>query len=186
MRRMLVVLLLAAAACARDTGTQVTAIDLVKLSDRAEKRPAGARFAVAERRCGAATLAGLDVPVPSRVTYRLNFPGRARLVTIPVLDGGPGATAEFRIGISDRRTYETLVTRAVESAECASGPAEITVDLSRYAGWQWSLFYRPDERIWELIFGVTAIGGELQTALWGVSRIESDTREARAFVARDR
>ena len=181
-----VTLILALAACARGIGPQVTAIDLVRLSDRAEKRPPGARFEVAERPCGTATLAGLDVPVPSRLTYRLNFPGRARIVTIPVLQGDAGASAEFRIGISDRRTYETLATRTVATAECSSGSSAMTIDLSRYGGWQWSLFYRPDERTWDLIFGVTAISGRSEAAMWEGLRVETDTREARAFVARDR
>ena len=122
--------------------------------------------------------------MPSRVTYRLNFPRQARLVTVPVLDAAPGATAEFRIGISDRRTYETLATRIVRAADCAHGSTGMTIDLSRYAGWQWSLFYRPDERRWDLIFGVTGTSGEIDGAMWGMPRIETDTREARAFLAR--
>lgn len=186
MRVAVLLLALGGTACARDGGPQVTAIDLVRLSDRAEKRPAGARLQVAQHECGATTLAGLEVPVPSRLTYRLNFPQRARLATTPVLHGSPGAAAEFRIGISDRRTYETLVTRIAMAAECSSGGAEIAVDLSRYAGWQWSLFYRPDERTWELIFGVTAVSGEIHTAMWGMPRIDTDTRAARGFVARAR
>jgi hypothetical protein len=184
MRAMLVIIALGASACARDGGPMVTAIDLVKLVEHAEKRPAGARFDVAERSCGSAPLAGLAAPVPSRVTYRLNFPRHARLVTTPVLDGATGASAEFRIGISDRRTYETLAIRIAAAAECGAGASPMVIDLSLYGGWQWSLFYRPDERTWELILGVNAVAGEIRGAMWGMPRIETNSRDARAFLAR--
>lgn len=184
MRTTLAVLILAASACTREPGPPVPAVDLVKLSARAEKRPAGASFEIAERPCGASPLPGLAVPVPSRVTYRLNFPRHAQLVTVPVLDGTTGATAEFRIGISDRRTYETLAIRIASAGDCAAAVSPMTIDLSGFAGWQWSLFYRPDERTWELILGVTGMGGEIRGALWGMARVETDSREARAFLAR--
>jgi hypothetical protein len=181
MRRLPVLLLVAAAACSSPAGgPQVTAIDLLKTSDRAEKRPAGGRFEVAERSCGGVPVAGIDVPVPSRVIFRSNFPARARLVTIPSLDGPPGAAAEFRIGISDRRTYETLLTRTITAGTCTPESA-MAVDLSVYAGWQWSLFYRPDERTWELILGVSVTAGAPTAAAWGAPRVESDSAAVRAF-----
>jgi hypothetical protein len=183
-RAMLVVIALAASACVRDAGPQVTAIDLVKLADRADRRPAGARFEAAERSCASAPLAGLAAPVPSRITYLLNFPRQARLVTTPLLDGSTGASAEFRIGISDRRTYETLAIRIAAAAECGAGASPMVIDLSLYGGWQWSLFYRPDERTWELILGVNAVAGEIRGAMWGMPRIETNSRDARAFLAR--
>jgi hypothetical protein len=180
-KRGLLVLLVAASACARSNeGPQVTAIDLLKTSDRAEKRPAGARFEVMERSCGSGRIPGLEVPAPSRIIYRLNVPVRARLATIPSLDGPADAAAEFRIGISDRRTYETLMTRTITGGTCVPDLPMI-VDLSRYAGWQWSLFYRPDERTWELILGVSVVGGVPASGNWGVPRIEADSRSVRAF-----
>ena len=181
-RRALLVVLLAASACAPSDGAPVTAIDLLKASDRAEKRPAGGRFEVVERTCGGGRIAGLGVPAPSRIIYRLNFPLRARLVTVPSLDGPADASAEFRIGISDGRTYETLLTRTITGGTCAP-EFPIAIDLSAYAGWQWSLFYRPDERTWELILGVSVTGGAAAGATWGVPRIEGDSQSVRAFRA---
>lgn len=184
MRGLLVAALFAAAACTTSGGSApVTAIDLLKAADQAEKRPAGAPFDVVERACGGVHLGGLEVPVPSRIIYRSNFPAGARLVTVPWLDGPPDASAEFRIGISDRRTYETLVTRTIRAGTCAV-ESTVTLDLSRYGGWQWSLFYRPDERTWELIFGVSAAGGAPVRGGWGAPRIEAGSRAVRAF--RDR
>ena len=183
MSRAVLAVLLAASACAPSADRpQVTAADLLKTADRAEKRPAGARFEVVERPCGDGRIAGLDVPAPSRITYRLNFPVRARLVTVPLLEGPADASAEFRIGISDRRTYETLLTRTIAGGTCAP-ETPMTVDLSGYAGWQWSLFYRPDERTWEVILGVSVSGGIPAGATWGVPRIEADSRSVRSFSA---
>ena len=186
MSRTLLAVLFAASACAPSaSGPQVTAIDLLKSAGPAEKRPAGARFEVVERACGGGHIAGLAAPAPSRITYPLNFPVRARLVTVPSLDGPADASAEFRIGISDRRTYETLLTRTITGGTCVP-ESPMVVDLSGYAGWQWSLFYRPDERTWDLILGVSVSGGVPAGATWGVPRIEADSRAVRSFSDRRR
>ncbi len=96
---------------------------------------------------------------PARVIWSTRLPSRARLETAVVLaDDGHGATA--RIGISDDRRYEALVTIPLDSA--ASQPRAwhtVTIDLGAYSSWQWSLFYRPWERTWRLIFSADAMPG---------------------------
>ena len=172
------------AACREDRGSQVTVVDLLRIAASAERRPAGAEFPIVEQACGGRTLAGQAVPVPSRLTFTLKFPARARLVTAAALEARGDATAEFRVGMSDRRTYETLVATRVSADACRAGWSEIVIDLSRYGGRQWSLFYRPDERTWELIFGVTIQAGDAVRAIWGLPRIESDRRSAKAYLER--
>ena len=178
------VLALAAAiagACTERNGPRVTAVDLIKLAPRAERRPAGGDFPVVEYTCGGTTIAGQAVPIPSRVIFTMHFPTEAHLITAAAVDGAVDAAAEFRIGVSDRRTYETLFASRVAAGACRDGWTDITVDLSLYAGRQWSLFYRPDERTWELIFGVAVPEGAATRAIWGMPRIESDSRSAKAW-----
>ena len=190
MRRELVTLVLgivplaaAATGCTAGT-TQVTAIDLLKRADAATRRPEAGPFAIEDQPCGGRRITAQAVPVPSRLTWTLNFPARARLIATPGLAGSSDAAAEFRVGISDRRVYETLLTQVVAADACAHGGQEISIDLSRFGGRQWSLFYRPDDRRWELIFGVTVKSGEVARAFWGAPRVEADTRAARNYLAR--
>lgn len=173
-----------AGACGDGRGSQVTVVDLIKQAARAERRPAGADFSVLEHNCRGTTLAGQSVPVPSRLVFTLRFPVRARLVTAAALEGTEGSAAEFRIGVSDRRTYETLMARRISSGACRDGWTPIDIDLGLYAGRQWSVFYRPDERSWELILGVTTQEGTPTRAIWGMPRIESDTAAAKAYLER--
>ena len=170
-----------ATACGDRRGSQVTVVDLIKQAARAERRPAGADFPVLEQTCGGTTMAGQGVPVPSRLIFTLKFPARARLVTAAALEGTEGSAAEFRIGVSDRRTYETLMARRVSTGSCRDGWVPIDIDLGLYAGRQWSVFYRPDERSWELILGVTTQEGTPMRAVWGMPRIESDSQAAKAY-----
>lgn len=175
---------LVVAACGDSRSTPVTVVDLIKMSPRAERRPVSAEFPIVEHTCAGATRAGQAVPVPSRLTFTLSFPARARLVTAAALDADSDATAEFRVGVSDRRTYETLLATRVQASACRDGWTDMVIDLSLYGGRQWSLFYRPDERTWELIFGVTIQDGVARRGIWGMPRIESDSRSAKAYLER--
>jgi hypothetical protein len=97
---------------------------------------------------------------PARVTWTLRFPDAAALMTaasiVPEADGSTGAGTTLRIGLSDDRYYEGIFKR-----EFAPDPVwqPVVVDLSKYAGWQWSLFYRPSERRWKLIVNADATPG---------------------------
>lgn len=95
---------------------------------------------------------------PTRLTYTLRLPARARLTTAiaikPEAWSGSGDGAVFRIGIADARRYDALFARqlAPRTAPADRAWIPVTVDLSGYGGWQWSLFYRPWETTWRLVF----------------------------------
>ena len=90
--------------------------------------------------------------------------------------------ARLRVGISDDRTYEPL-TQVVLSPD-ARGWTDLRADLSAYAGWKWSLFYRPDRIVWRLVLAADAIDTAPATVLWGEPQIETDTESAREYAAR--
>ena len=103
----------------------------------------------------------LIMTAPARVTWRVNFPARPRLRAAVALlaDSGslgrPSVTA--RIGISGGRVYETLFALRLQSAPGASPTwRPVDIDLSAYSGWKWSLFYRPSEETWSLVFAADA------------------------------
>jgi hypothetical protein len=126
------------------------------------------------------------VPPASRVTWQTVLPARGRLETAAALTGSAGASASFRIGISDDRIYETLLVRSVAVAECSERWAPMTVDLSRFAGRKLSLFYRPGKTAWRVIFGVTPEAGAPVEALWAMPAVDADRASARAFFERER
>jgi hypothetical protein len=159
-------LLLAAAGCAgapHGGARGTTHIDLLARLGSAEKRPSPANqrlFSASDVDLGGRSRWAVIVPQPSRLTWALHIPVRATLTTaIGIVPGGgntPRGDAAFRIGISDNRVYEILYRRLLRPREQAAdrGWVPVTVDLSRYAGWQWSLFYQPSRRLWQLIFSV--------------------------------
>ena len=98
----------------------------------------------------------LVTSAPARVIWTGRLPERAWIDTSVMLTSGTGATA--RIGISDRRLYEGL-TRVELKPAADEGSAvwrDVRVDLRQYAGWQWSVFYRPSETEWRLVFSADA------------------------------
>jgi hypothetical protein len=104
---------------------------------------------------------------PARVTWSTRLPSRARLETAIVLTGddhgAPGGSATARIGISDDRRYEQLANISLD-AGAARAWQPVTIDLGGYSGWQWSLFYRPWERNWKIVFGADGEGGRIAWA----------------------
>jgi hypothetical protein len=97
----------------------------------------------------------LVTAAPARVIWTGRLPERAWIETAVLLTAGSGATA--RVGISDRRLYEGLTRVELKPATGgSSGWHDVRVDLRRYAGWQWSVFYRPSETEWRLIFSADA------------------------------
>lgn len=162
-------------------------IDLVHDLPRAEKRPAGAPFELAEHILSSTRLATIDAPVPSRIIWTTAFPARALLNTqvaaIPAAPGG-AMTVTFRVGISDDRVYEPLAQRTVSVPAGAAGTwTPMAADLSRYAGWQWSVFYRPDGQRWRLIFNADFVQGDGR-AWWGAPGIDGDRDAAQRWLRR--
>lgn len=92
-----------------------------------------------------------------------------------------GARVRVRVGISDARIYELL-----GDATIAPGTSwtPMSVDLSAYAGWKPSLFYRPDRVLWRLVLSADAITGAPGTVAWGTPHIVASTRDALEYRTR--
>jgi hypothetical protein len=178
--------LVVAAACGAPPGPRLRAIDLLKQFGNAETRPVSGRFDVEERACGGRSQPSLAVPPTSRVTWPLRLPDRAVFTTHIAVDGLAGASAIFRVGISDNRVYEPLAEHTISAEDCDRGWAPIEVDLGRYSGWKFSIFYQPGRREWRLVLGVTAATGAAERAYWALPGIDTDARAAQRLYRRGR
>jgi hypothetical protein len=162
----------------------VKAIDLMRDFNRAEKRPA-VTFEIAEREVAGVSRPAIVAPVPSRLTWSMPLPRRAVFQTVVALTTPPPGSApapvRLRVGISDHRTFEGLSETTLNPG---SGWTDLRADLSAYAGWKWSLFYRPDRVTWRLNLSADAVGGTPAVALWGRPEIVTDTQSAREYSTR--
>lgn len=159
-------------------------VDLIAEFDGAAKRPTAGAFAVAEIALGGDPRPAVVAPATSRITWKVgSLPRRGSLRTAvgvaPSLAGPDRATV--RVGISDGRTYETLAEQAVSSHDSATGWLPLAVDLSKYAGPQWRLFYRPDARRWEIVLASQAMDGDPTAVYWAAPGIDTDRRGARRY-----
>jgi hypothetical protein len=170
-----------------DRAVLVPVVDLIDEFERAEKRPSGG-FRVPAHTANGVTLPAIVMPIPSRVTWRVLLP-RGGLLRTSVTRAGavPGTSGvpplRLRIGIADDRIYETLteITPAPEQR----GWIDLRIDLSAYAGWKWSLFYRPDRILWSLVLAADGAPGQ-GSVVWGTSEIVTDRKAAREYAARRR
>jgi predicted small lipoprotein YifL len=148
-------------ACGRG-GPLEPPVDLVDTFPTAERRPATASFDVAATAIGGESHRAIATPGISRVTWQLHIPARAVLTTAIALK--PEAWTEqgngvlFRIGVAEGRTYEELFTRLVDPFHVVEDRRwiPVTVDLSAYGGFKWSLFYHPSRLTWRVIFNTNA------------------------------
>jgi hypothetical protein len=165
----------------------VRVIDLLDEFDRAERRPIPGVEAPAHLVGGIARPA-IVMPVPSRVTWSVPLPRRGLLRTHVVLTqaaaGQPASPAGVRIGISDDRIYETLLQTIVTPDQ--NRWMDLTADLSAYAGWKWSLFYRPDRVTWRIVLAADAGGGGPAFVVWGSPEIVTDNVAAKEYAERRR
>jgi hypothetical protein len=166
-------------------GGPVRAVDLLREMDSADRRPAGA-FALTGYRLDGVSRPAISATVPSRLTVRLPLPRHGVFHAFVALadgpDGRPPAGARLRVGISDDRTYEGLTE--VVLAPGTRGWVELRANLSAYAGWKWSLFYRPDRIVWRLVLAADAVEHGPASVLWAEPRIDTDTQSAREYLAR--
>jgi hypothetical protein len=108
-------------------------------------------------------------------------PRRASLSIFVGVPAEPaGCSVRFRFGVSDDRIYEALASDVPPAGTWNA----IRVDLSRYAGPKFSIFYQPDGIAWRLVLSADYIAGDACTALWADPAIESDAGAARQFLAR--
>jgi hypothetical protein len=178
-------LMLAVACGGRTDRTEIRVADLIKQFDYVEKRPAAGAFEIAEYTLAGRTLPSVVTPASTRLVWTYApLPRRAVLRTdvgIP-RDQRP-SRVHVRVGISDRRVYETLRERIIDTAESGGDWIPLEADLSRYAGPQWSLFYRPDERRWEIVLASVVLEGSPQAVYWGRPAIHTDVAAARRHFA---
>ena len=163
----------------------VRVVDLIREMDRADKRPPGA-FAIVESQVGGVARPAIAAAVPSRLTVPLPLPRHGVFHAFVALADGPAgsraAPVRLRIGVSDHRIYEGLTQLTLVPGNRAW--MDIRADLSAYAGWKWSLFYRPDRISWRVVLAADATDNEPATILWGSPEILTDTISAREYPAR--
>ena len=152
---------------------------------RAEKRPNATGFQVAEHTLASVRRTTIDAPAPSRIIYTTRLPAHGVLRTdVAVLPGVASDTdgaVRFRIGISDGRVYEARAEQLVTIADTKQvGWRSVTVDMSLYGGRQWSLFYRPSRRAWQLIFNADQVAGHAR-ALWGSPGVDTNRASAESW-----
>jgi hypothetical protein len=157
------------------TAASLPVVDFIKDAHRAEQSPPA--YAVRYWTAGA-TLPALVGPSPGRLIWTLPLPRASRFEASVTAAGAP---VRVRVGISDARIYEHLGGATV----MPGAPwTPIAVDLSAYAGWKLSLFYRPDRVQWRLVLSADAVTGAPGTVAWGLPKIVTSTRNAREYEAR--
>jgi len=140
---------------------EIRYVDLLASLPRAEKRPLGSEFSAGLVTLGGEAQTALDVPAASRVIWSERLPDRAVLETAvgvsPALSAAGRGNAMFRIGIADERSYDELGATEVP-LDAPPRWQRVSIDLSKYGGFRWSLFYRPRWKIWKVTFNTTVKG----------------------------
>jgi hypothetical protein len=172
-----VLLVLLGGCRASRVSSPVAAVDFIKAFDRAEKRPA-AGFSIGDYTAAGSVRTAIVAPVPSRLTWAMPIPRRGLFRAVIAAGAAP---VRIRIGISDARIYEELTAVTLTAAD---GWTTVTADLSAYAGWKFSLFYRPDGRIWRLNLSADAIDDVPGRVAWGLPEIETSTADALEYEKR--
>jgi hypothetical protein len=169
-------------ACSRpsDTGS-VTAVDLVRTFDHAEKRPP-AGFDVSSYELAGVARVAIAATVPSRAIWSLRLPHHGVFRAFAALAPDAAGAVRIRVGISDDRIYEGLAEAVLVAGNAQW--VEVAADLRAYAGWQWSLFYHPDRVTWRIVLASDAMNALPATVLWGSPQILTDTASALDYVRR--
>lgn len=167
--------------CDREPEPRIRAVDLLKQLGHAEKRPVNGTFELVDQGCGGVRRPSLAVPASSRLTWSTKFPDGAVFTSGAAVVGPPGASAVFRVGVSDDRIYEQLETRTVTADDCGRAWTAIVVNLQQYTGWRFSLFYQPRGRTWHLVLGVNAGSVAPTRAYWGMPQVEAELDAVKRF-----
>lgn len=153
----------------------------------AEARPSQAAFEIGDVALAGQSAPAISTVAPSRLVFVLAIPLRgtfdARVGIEGGVDGAPPQPLRFRVGVSDDRIYEQLAS-VLLTPGVQTGWTDIRADLSGYAGWQWSVFYRPGERRWRLVLSTDAVSGVAGRGVWGAPGIDGDRAAAREHVER--
>jgi hypothetical protein len=174
-------------ACAPADPSPVRIVNLVRDVRDAEARPSRAAFEVADVSVAGRSEPGIRTMAPSRLIFVLPVPRRSAFVAQVAIDGGvdsaPPQPLRFRVGVSDDRIYEQLAD-VVLTPGVQTGWTPLRADLSAYAGWQWSVFYRPESRRWRVVLSTDVLGGAPGRGVWGAPGIDGDRSAAREHVER--
>jgi hypothetical protein len=154
-------------------------VDLAASFANAVHRPANGTFELRTAQIDGQDRPAIAVPAASRISWRLKLPDRARFHTWIAAESTcpskPAAAVDFRVGISDERSYDELVARTISTTPSATWESA-AVDLSAYSGFHWSLFYRPWDIAWWVVLNTRPIGRtDAECAprpLWGGPAIE--------------
>jgi hypothetical protein len=155
-------------------------VDLIKEFDRAEKRPPDG-YTIATHLAGDMRRPAIMAPAPGRITWTLPLPRRA--VLRAAVAGTADVPVRVRVGVSDARIYEALAQTVVTAG---SGWSMLTADLSAYASWKFSLFYRPERLSWNVNVSLDAIGGVPAPVALGTPEILTDSAGAVEYAKRTR
>jgi hypothetical protein len=185
---LLAMLAMVPGSCAREDSSPVRIVDLVReFRHAAEARPSRDSFEVADVSLSGQSEPAIRTIAPSRLVFVLPVPRRGVFVARVAIDGGvddaPPQPLRFRVGVSDDRIYEQLAD-VLLTPGVQTGWTEFRADLSAYAGWQWSLFYRPERRRWRLVLSADAVSGVRTRGAWGAPGIDGDRAAAREHVER--
>ena len=116
------------------------AIDLISSFDSATKKPAASVFQIVDMDLNGERKHAIFTEAPSRVTWKLKIPDdgwiKASLGMKPESWDKEGDGVLFRIGVSDGRTFEDLLTLHVDPFHNKADRRwiPIVVDVSQYAG----------------------------------------------------
>jgi hypothetical protein len=157
----------------------VPVVDFIREFDRAETSPAGS-YALVVHTPSQTPHPSISAPVPGRIIWQLPLPRRGVFHALVALEGSAGA--RLRVGVSDDRVYEELarVRLTADRRDWTS----LDADLSSYAGWKWSLFYRPDRIAWRVVLSADAIDGVPSRVVWGMPLITTDVGAAHEYAKR--
>ena len=173
----LLTLLVAAAGCrAGAPPDSIAVVDFIRDVDLADRRPSS--YAAGSFTAGGQLLPAVVGPAPGRLTWMLPLPRHGRFRAAVAARGAP---VRLRIGISDDRTYDGLGQATLQPAAPWTA---IDIDLSAYAGWKPSLFYRPDRVRWRFVLSADAITGVPASVAWGRPEIVAPPGDVREYLRR--
>jgi hypothetical protein len=138
-------------------------IELLREWPHAERRAAGhidEAVRIDGATAGGQTRMAIVMRAPARITYPVQLPETAHLdFSLMLLPDAahPQPGVVVRVGISDNRYYNELLKEKLTSVGETWRP--ISVDLSPYSGFKWSVFYHPSHIAWKLIINVDAAPG---------------------------
>jgi len=151
---------------------------------RAEKRPSDTAFEPGNHVTASGVKRGILANVPSRLTFPLLIPRRSTFRAVVALAEPASGGVRFRVGMSDDRRFEPLSQITLDATADGGRSAELSADLSAYAGWKWSVFYQPDRWIWRLVLSTDALSAVPTQAIWSEPRIEARVADAHEYTRR--